>query len=77
MTFTPFTLQTLIRNIQLGDGQQNASQNQGSILGWPGRDGKGGTTSSRLASGISWGNKDNKVVIEAVEAWGMLAVYEK
>nr|CAG8434698.1 7037_t:CDS:10 [Entrophospora candida] len=70
MAFTPFTLQTLIRNIPLGsDGQQNTNQNPGGILGWPGRDGKGGTTSSRLTSGISWGNKDNKVVIEAVEAW--------
>ncbi|CAJ0754292.1 15928_t:CDS:10 [Entrophospora sp. SA101] len=70
MAFTPFTLQTLIRNIPLGsDGQQNTNQNPGGILGWSGRDGKGGTTSSRLTSGISWGNKDNKVVIEAVEAW--------
>ncbi|CAG8462104.1 4245_t:CDS:10 [Rhizophagus irregularis] len=54
MTFSPFSLQTLINALHLEDSQQ-ASQNSG-----------GG---SRLF-GTGWGIKDTQVTVESVEAWG-------
>ncbi|CAG8737798.1 4501_t:CDS:2, partial [Cetraspora pellucida] len=58
MSFIPFTLQTLVNNIVLEDYQQLNPQN-----------GNGGNRLSRLGGGIGWGNKDNKVTVESVEAW--------
>lgn len=59
MTFSPFSLQTLINALHLEDSQQ-ASQNSG-----------GG---SRLF-GTGWGIKDTQVTVESVEAWGKLKYF--
>ncbi|RHZ85679.1 hypothetical protein Glove_63g27 [Diversispora epigaea] len=70
MHFTPFILQTLISNVSLDDAQASSQSNSssGTRLGWVNRESRL-NAGSRLASGIGWGSKDNKVTVESVEAW--------
>lgn len=69
MSFQPFSLQTLINTLPLEDSQQ-VSQGGSRLFG--GKDNSRAGPGSRLASGIGWGNKDNQVTVESVEAWGKL-----
>ncbi len=75
MSFSPFSLQTLINAIPLEDSQQ-ASQSSGSgsrLFG--GRESSKAGPGSRLTSvtsGMGWGNKESPVTVESVEAWGKL-----
>ena len=70
MSFPPFSLQTLIDTLSLEDSQHAPQNSGGGNRLFGGRDNS--RTSSRLASGIGWGNRDSQVTIESVEAWGKL-----
>ncbi|CAG8439852.1 14431_t:CDS:2 [Funneliformis mosseae] len=70
MSYTPFSLQTLIKALPFEDSQQATQSSGGGSRLFGGRESNRAGAGSRLTSSIGWGNKDSQVTVESVEAWG-------
>ncbi|CAI2171242.1 19810_t:CDS:2 [Funneliformis geosporum] len=70
MSYTPFSLQTLINALPLEDSHQATQSSGGGSRLFGGRESNRTGAGSRLTNSIGWGNKDSQVTVESVEAWG-------